>query len=59
MSRHLRVLRQSGLVEESHPDFDARVRVYALRTGPIADLRAWLAETEQGWVDQLTAFRER
>jgi DNA-binding transcriptional ArsR family regulator len=29
MSRHLRALRQSGLVEESHPEFDARVRVYA------------------------------
>jgi DNA-binding transcriptional ArsR family regulator len=32
MSRHLRALRQSGLVEESHPEFDARVRVYALRS---------------------------
>ena len=29
MSRHLRTLRQCGLVEESHPEFDARVRIYA------------------------------
>ena len=57
MSRHLRILRQSGLVEESHPDFDARVRIYALRPGPIAGLKAWLAATEQLWTDQLAAFQ--
>ena len=43
MSRHLRTLRASGLVEESHPELDARVRVYALRPGPMAELKAWLA----------------
>ena len=57
MSRHLRVLRQSGLVTESHPDFDARVRIYALRPEPIAGLRAWLAATEDLWTDQLAAFQ--
>jgi DNA-binding transcriptional ArsR family regulator len=57
MSRHLRVLRQSGLVEESHPSFDARVRVYALRPEPMRELKDWLAETEQLWMDQLAAFK--
>ncbi len=57
MSRHLRILRQSGLVEESHPDFDARVRIYALRPGPIAGLKAWLEATEHLWTDQLAAFQ--
>jgi DNA-binding transcriptional ArsR family regulator len=57
MSRHLRVLRQSGLVEESHPEFDARVRIYALRTGPMAELRDWLAETETLWSEQLASFK--
>jgi DNA-binding transcriptional ArsR family regulator len=57
MSRHLRVLRRSGLVEETHPEFDARVRIYALRAGPIAGLRAWLDETEQLWTEQLAAFK--
>jgi len=57
MSRHLRILRQSGLVEESHPDFDARVRIYALCPAPIAGLKAWLAATEQLWTDQLAAFQ--
>jgi len=57
LSRHLRVLRTSGLVEESHPKLDARVRVYALRAAPVAGLRAWLDATEQLWVDQLAAFK--
>lgn len=57
MSRHLRTLRQSGLVDESHPAFDARVRVYALRPGPMAELKAWLEETERMWSEQLLAFK--
>lgn len=57
MSRHLRALRQSGLVEESHPDFDARVRVYQLRAGPMDELKAWLEIAEAHWVDQLTALK--
>jgi DNA-binding transcriptional ArsR family regulator len=57
MSRHLRTLRRSGLIEESHPDFDARVRVYALTPAPMAALRDWLAETERLWSDQLASFK--
>jgi len=59
MSRHLRILRQSGVVEETHPEFDARVRIYALRAGPIEELKAWLEETEKGWAEQLAAFKEK
>jgi len=57
LSRHLRVLRTSGLVEESHPELDARVRIYALRAEPVAGLRAWLDATEELWARQLTAFK--
>jgi DNA-binding transcriptional ArsR family regulator len=57
MSRHLRTLRRCGLVEESHPDFDARVRVYALRAGAMDELKAWLEETERMWAAQLLAFK--
>ena len=57
MSRHLRALKQSGLVEETHPDFDARVRVYALRAGAMRDLKKWLEETERMWSQQLAAFK--
>jgi DNA-binding transcriptional ArsR family regulator len=56
-SRHLRTLRLSGLVEEHHPDFDMRVRVYSLRPGAMGELKAWLEETEQMWSEQLTAFK--
>jgi DNA-binding transcriptional ArsR family regulator len=57
MSRHLRTLKESGLVEETHPGFDARVRIYALRMGAMADLKKWLADTEALWTDQLAALK--
>ncbi|HVY29092.1 MAG TPA: metalloregulator ArsR/SmtB family transcription factor [Polyangiaceae bacterium] len=58
MSRHLRILRKSGLVSESEPDHDARVRVYRLERAPFAELRDWLGEVEAFWGDQLQAFKE-
>jgi DNA-binding transcriptional ArsR family regulator len=57
MSRHLRALRESGLVAESHPPFDARLRVYALRAEPMTELIEWLGEAEAMWSDQLAAFK--
>jgi DNA-binding transcriptional ArsR family regulator len=57
MSRHLRALRATGLVEESHPEFDARVRIYRLKPGPMAQLKAWLDDTERLWTLQLAAFK--
>jgi DNA-binding transcriptional ArsR family regulator len=57
LSRHLRSLRRSGLVEESHPEFDARVRVYSLRPAPMAELKRWLEETERLWIEQVAAFK--
>ena len=57
MSRHLRTLRESGLVEESHPEFDARVRIYALRPEPMVHLLRWLEEAERLWSEQLAAFK--
>lgn len=57
MSRHLRELKQSGLVEETHPEFDARVRIYTLKDGAMADLKKWLADTERMWSDQLASFK--
>jgi DNA-binding transcriptional ArsR family regulator len=57
LSRHLRALRTSGLIEESHPAFDARVRVYTLQPKSMAGLIKWLKETERLWTDQLAAFK--
>jgi DNA-binding transcriptional ArsR family regulator len=58
MSRHLRVLRQAGLVEEQLADDDARVRVYRLRKPPFSSLRSWAEEIEAFWGEQLQAFKE-
>jgi DNA-binding transcriptional ArsR family regulator len=57
MSRHLRILKQGGLVEETHPDFDGRVRIYTLKEGGMADLKLWLAETDKLWAAQFTTFK--
>jgi DNA-binding transcriptional ArsR family regulator len=57
MSRHLKVLRQRGLVEEERSQDDARCRVYRLRPEPFRDLSAWLEEIESFWADQLDAFK--
>jgi DNA-binding transcriptional ArsR family regulator len=56
MSKHLRILRQGGLVTDTQPSFDTRIRVYKLRQGRFSDLRRWLDDTEQGWTEQLEAF---
>jgi len=57
MSRHLRVLRDAQLVDEEHPQFDARVRIFSLRPQPMDALKAWLADAETGWSEQLAAFK--
>jgi len=57
LSRHLRTLKATGLIEESHPTFDARVRIYSLRPQAMAELKRWLEETEQLWTTQLGAFK--
>lgn len=57
LSRHLRTLKAGGLIEEVHPDYDARVRIYALKTGSMAGLKSWVDLTEQLWADQLAALK--
>jgi DNA-binding transcriptional ArsR family regulator len=54
MSRHLRVLRASGLVEAELLEEDARARVYRLRPERLRALQAWL---DTFWGSQLDAFR--
>lgn len=57
MSRHLRVLRKSGIIAEEAQGEDARVRVYHLRPERFAAMRGWLDEVEGYWGDQLAAFK--
>src|SRR5689334_14403382 len=61
MSRHLRVLRRSGLVEvvATQPDeLDARLRVYRLRHEPFLSLKDWVDEMQRFWAGQLNAFKD-
>ncbi len=52
-SKHLRVLREAGLVRVST---DAQRRVYALRPEPLAELEAWLAPYRRLWDERLDAL---
>src|SRR5215469_14415525 len=62
MSKHLRVLRASGLVEveteTAGAEHDARLRIYRLRPEPFMTLHAWLDQVQAFWADQLGAFKE-
>jgi DNA-binding transcriptional ArsR family regulator len=57
ISRHLRVLRQHGLIEEQRPTGDRRGRVYRLRPGSLDPLAGWLEEVNRFWADHLEQFR--
>jgi DNA-binding transcriptional ArsR family regulator len=53
VSKHLRVLREAGLVEVRH---DAQRRWYRLRPEPLAEVDAWLAPYRQLWEQRLDAL---
>src|SRR4029079_13117913 len=57
MSRHLKVLRRTGLIEPASDEADARARIYRLRPEPFSALRRWLDEVEQFWAHELAAFK--
>jgi DNA-binding transcriptional ArsR family regulator len=57
ISRHLRVLRTRGLIEEERAEHDARQRVFRLRREPFSELSKWLAEVEEFWTEQLDSFK--
>ncbi len=58
MSRHLRVLRDTGLVERAFDDDDARANIYRLRPEKFMQLRSWLDDVERFWGLQLDAFAQ-
>ena len=57
LSRHLRVLRRSGLIEDAGIEHDARVSLYRLKPEPFGVLRDWLADVERFWTAELSAFK--
>ena len=58
ISRHLRLLRSGGLIEELRDPADGRGRVYQLRPDRFEELAGWLREVEEFWTDQLDSFRD-
>ena len=52
-SKHLRVLREAGLVQVR---VEAQRRVYAVDPGPLAELDVWLAPYRRLWNDSLDAL---
>jgi DNA-binding transcriptional ArsR family regulator len=58
LSRHLRVLREAGLIVEDGLESDARVSVYKIDVDAFAPVRNWLDEVEAHWHEQLAAFKE-
>jgi DNA-binding transcriptional ArsR family regulator len=57
LSRHLRVLREAGLISEEIDAEDGRGRLIQLETEPLATLSSWLDDLSAFWSDQLEAFR--
>ena len=53
VSKHLRVLREAGLVRVRR---DGRRRWYGLRAEPLAELDAWLAPYREFWGGRLDAL---
>jgi DNA-binding transcriptional ArsR family regulator len=53
VSRHLRVLREAGLVEVRQ---EAQRRVYSLRPGPLAEIDEWLGRYRAPWEQRLDAL---
>src|SRR6478735_6908183 len=53
VSRHLRVLREAGLVDVRQ---EAQRRVYGLRPEPLAQLDEWLAPYRRLWEQRLDAL---
>jgi DNA-binding transcriptional ArsR family regulator len=57
MSRHLRILLETGFVADERVPDDARARVFRLRREPIGDVQAWLDQLQAQWNEQLKAFK--
>jgi DNA-binding transcriptional ArsR family regulator len=53
ISRHLRVLREAGLVRSRT---EGRRRLYALDPGPLRELDAWLEPYRDLWAQRLDAL---
>ncbi|WP_078325969.1 ArsR/SmtB family transcription factor [Mycobacteroides salmoniphilum] len=56
VSRHLRVLREAGLVDVNP---DAQRRIYALRADGLVQIDQWIDPYRHFWSDDLSALERR
>ncbi|MBA3364471.1 MAG: winged helix-turn-helix transcriptional regulator [Actinobacteria bacterium] len=57
MSRHLRILLETGLVADERVPDDARLRIFRLRREPVLALQSWLDQLQAHWNEQLGGFK--
>ena len=57
MSRHLKVLLTSGLVDDERVAEDARVRLFRLRPESLVAVQAYLDQMQAEWRTQLRSFK--
>jgi DNA-binding transcriptional ArsR family regulator len=55
VSKHLRVLREAGLVQAR---VDAQRRLYRIRPEPLADLDEWLSSYRELWTTHLDRLQD-
>ncbi len=57
LSRHLRVLRHAGLVEDGGIAEDARVRMFSVPAHAFEPVQHWISQAEELWKRQLQSFK--
>jgi DNA-binding transcriptional ArsR family regulator len=56
VSRHLKVLREAGLIEPQRHSADGRTRMYRLRVERLREVDSWLQMFWQGKLDAFAAY---
>ena len=57
MSRHLKILLTSGIVEDERVPEDARVRLFKLQPESLVAMQAFLDQLQAEWRAQLRSFK--
>jgi DNA-binding transcriptional ArsR family regulator len=58
VSRHLRVLRDAGLIAPHRVPGDDRVRLYTLEPQRLDIVAGWISEVSRHWQRQLESFKD-
>ena len=57
MSRHLKILLMSGIIEDERVPEDARVRLFKLQPDSLVAVQAFLDQLQAEWRTQLHSFK--